>query len=171
MMKKKILFILIFIIIVSFFSFEKSIVTKIISVSQDQSHHNLPSNNDVEYTLEIPKINLNKPCYFYSSKLNTVDKGLEQISNCKPNENCTIVIASHSGNSNISYFKNLELLSINDQAIIYFNQKKYLYLLKKITFQEKIGFITIPKNTYDLVLTTCNKDNENLQNIYLFTKL
>ena len=96
---------------------------------------------------------------------------MEQISNCKPNENCTIVIASHSGNSNISYFKNLELLSINDQAIIYFNQKKYLYILKKITFQEKIGFITIPKNTYDLVLTTCNKDNENLQNIYLFTKL
>ena len=78
---------------------------------------------------------------------------------------------AHSGTSSISYFKNLDQLSIKALAYIYENNKKYTYQLKKISYQRKNGSISIPKQTYDLVLTTCNKQNQELQNIYLFQKI
>ena len=121
--------------------------------------------------LEIPKIHLKQPFYEPGSSLNKVSKNIEQISTCELNENCTIILAAHSGTSSISYFKNLDQLSIKDLAYIYENNQKYTYQLKKISYQRKNGSISIPKQTYDLVLTTCNKQNQELQNIYLFQKI
>ena len=80
-------------------------------------------------------------------------------------------MASHSGTSKIAYFKKLDKLQLNDKATILFQNKAYTYLLKKIVHQEKTGYITIPKNTYDLVLTTCNKENDTIQDLYLFQKV
>lgn len=166
-MKKKIFIILILILLISSLSFKKEIKS---IISSTEIFSNIPTTLE-DYYIKIPKINLLQPFYKKTSELNNVNKGIEQLSNCDSLSTCTLVLASHSGNSNISYFKNLNLLTINDQVIVYFKQKEYLYILKKIIYQEKIGFITIPKNTYDLVLTTCNKTNSNLQDIYLFTQI
>ncbi len=123
-----------------------------------------------EATLEIPKISLKKDYYSINDSKNTVNIGIEQLSDCKPTENCTIVLAAHSGTSNISHFKNLNQLKQNDLAFITYQNTTYTYQLINIFHEEKTGFITIPKNSYDLVLTTCNKEKQNIQDIYLFIK-
>ncbi len=173
-MKRKICLGILFILCSSFLFLKKEINTSTIETSLPFQISNIPrittSNESEEAILEIEKIYLRQPYYSKDSSLNTVDKGIEQLSNCKPNESCTIVLAAHSGTSKISYFKNLDQLSKNDQATIIYKEKKYSYRLAEILYQEKTGFITIPKNTYDLVLTTCNKENDTIQNIYLFVK-
>jgi len=96
--------------------------------------------------------------------------GLQTINkDCIPFEKCSFIIASHSGSSNISYFKNLEKLSLDDRAFLYYNQNKKEYILKKILHVEKNGTITlqIPTET-ELILTTCNKEKNNIQDIYIF---
>ena len=122
--------------------------------------------------LKIPKIELEQGYFAKENNQNTVEKNIEQISlNCHPEENCTILLAAHSGNSNISYFKNLVKLTIGDQAYILKDQKLYTYQLKAIDYQQKSGYIVLPKNTYQLVLTTCSKKNSQLQEVYLFQKI
>ncbi len=120
--------------------------------------------------LEIPKINLKQGFYNYEDKHNSVEYGLQTINkDCIPFEKCSFIIASHSGSSNISYFKNLEKLSLDDRAFLYYNQNKKEYILKKILHVEKNGTITlqIPTET-ELILTTCNKEKNNIQDIYIF---
>ena len=173
-MKRKISVLLLCILCSSLLFIKKEITTSTIETTLPLQISNIPKipnlNEVKEAILEIDQIYLKQPYYSKNSSLNTVDKGIEQLSNCKPHESCTIVLAAHSGTSKISYFKNLYQLAKNDQATIIYKEKKYSYRLVKILNQEKTGFITIPKNTYDLVLTTCNKENETLQNIYLFVK-
>lgn len=122
--------------------------------------------------LEIPKLNLKRGFYEYKNPKNTVEKGLEIINqNCLPYEPCSFIIASHSGTSNISFFKNLDKLAINDTAILYYEKNQKEYRLKEILHQEKKGTITLPeKKEPELVLTTCNKEKDNMQDIYLFTE-
>ena len=179
MKKRKILFILILIISFSIF-FPKNNQVGIINTTMPYITNNIPliinekvtnSKEQYEGILKIPKIHLSQEYYPQNSSLNDVNKGIEQLTNCKPNEDCMILLASHSGTSSISYFKNLEKLKVMDQAKIIYQEETYTYVLQKISYQEKIGFITIPKNTYDLVLTTCNTTNQNIQNIYLFKKI
>lgn len=174
-MKRKISILVLLLVLCSFLQFEKNVNNTTIGTSLPLYISTIPIKNtkqeaEKEATLEISKISLKQPYYPTTSSLNTVDKGIEQLSNCKPSENCTIVLAAHSGTSKISYFKNLNKLTKNDEAKIYYKDKTYSYRLVEILYQEKTGFITIPKNTYDLVLTTCNTEKENVQNIYLFVK-
>lgn len=124
-----------------------------------------------EGILAIPQIGIKQEYYSFSSSLNTVSYGIQKINACLPSDKCSLVLASHSGTSKIAYFKKLDKLQLNDKATILFQNKTYTYLLKKIVHQEKTGYITIPKNTYDLVLTTCNKENDTIQDLYLFQKV
>ena len=174
-MKRKIALLILLIALFNFLQVNKAVPKTTIKTTLPLYISQIPIKNtkqeaEKEATLEINKISLKQPYYPQTSSLNTVDKGIEQLSNCKPNETCTIVLAAHSGTSKISYFKNLNKLSKNDEAKIYYKDKTYSYRLVEILYQEKTGFITIPKNTYDLVLTTCNTEKENVQNIYLFVK-
>ena len=173
-MKRKISVLLLCILCSSLLFLKKEGNITTIETSLPLQISNIPrittSNESKEAILKIDKIHLSQSYYPKESSLNTVDKGIEQLSNCKPNNSCTIVLAAHSGTSKISYFKNLDQLTKNDQATIIYKEKTYSYRLVEILYQEKTGFITIPKNTYDLVLTTCNKENDTIQNIYLFVK-
>ena len=120
--------------------------------------------------LEIPTIDLQQGFYTYNAVENDVDKNIELIShNCHLNQACNFILASHSGNAEISYFKNLDKLKLNDKAIVYLDNQKYYYILTEIQYQEKKGniFLSKPKES-QLVLTTCNKDKQNIQNIYIF---
>lgn len=122
--------------------------------------------------LEIAKISLKRGFYSYNSKLNTVSLNIEVInSNCVPFNNCSFILASHSGTSSISYFKNLDKLQIGDEAKLYYQNEVASFSLINILHQPKNGSIALKKpQDFELVLTTCNKNDDSLQDIYIFKK-
>ena len=67
-----------------------------------------------------------------------------------------IILASHSGNSYVSYFKNLHKLDINDEIYFYYKNNKYIYSIYKIDEVDKTGNIELKKtNSSDITLITC----------------
>ncbi len=116
--------------------------------------------------LKIPKINLEKGLVDINSKYNNVKYNIEIIKGSSmPNiDKGNLILASHSGNSKISYFKNLNKLKINDDVIIKYQGNDYIYKVKNIYEIEKTGKASILKNNEKKTLTliTC-KHNTNKQ--------
>ena len=121
--------------------------------------------------LEIKKIKLKRGFYSIDSNKNNVDKNIMVInSSDMPDVNLgNLILASHSGNSNISYFKNLDKLEIGDIASIYYLKNKYDYKLVNYYEVDKIGVVQIIKNNdvNCLTLITCKK-NTNKQLVFIF---
>lgn len=121
--------------------------------------------------LEIKKIKLKRGFYNIDSNNNNVDKNIMVInSSDMPDVNLgNLILASHSGNSNISYFKNLDKLEIGDIASVYYLTKKYDYKFVNYYEVEKNGFVQIIKNNNVncLTLITCKK-NTNKQLVFIF---
>ena len=96
------------------------------------------------------------------SSENTVNKNVTIIKGSSmPNiKNSYLILAAHSGNSSLSYFKNLHLLEINDEVIIYYNNKRYYYSAFDIYEINKNGYINFNRNVHEniLILTTCSKE-------------
>lgn len=122
----------------------------------------------IEYILylKIPKINLNKGIVSKDSKFNNVDRNIQILkeSDMPDIENGNLILASHSGNSNVSYFKDLNKLELNDNIYIEYNNKKYHYKIVNYYIVEKTGLIDIirNKNKANLTLITCI-ENSNKQ--------
>ena len=114
--------------------------------------------------IEIPKINLKKGFVNPYSVHNNISKNITILKPfMMPDEkNSTFVLAAHSGNSHVSYFKDIYKLDIDDVVYIYFNNKKYKYKIVKHYEEEKDGTITIKDNSNNkkLVLTTCKSFNK-----------
>lgn len=121
--------------------------------------------------IEISKINLYKGFYAKDSNLNNVKYNLYVMpTSAYPDvENGNLIIAGHSGNYSNSYFKDLHLLVEGDQINIYYNNKKYIYEIKKIYLQDKTGTISIYRNLSKntLTLITCTLNDENHQTVYI----
>lgn len=121
--------------------------------------------------LEIKKIKLKRGFYSIDSNKNNVDKNIMVISSSDmPDVNLgNLILASHSGNSNISYFKNLDKLEIGDIASVYYLKNKYDYKLVNYYEVDKIGVVQIIKNNdvNCLTLITCKK-NTNKQLVFIF---
>ena len=121
--------------------------------------------------LEIPKINIKRGFLNIKDKGNNVNKNLQVIKGSDmPNvKNGNLIIAAHSGNSYISYFKNLHKLSNDDVAYVYFNNIKYTYKVAGKYDAEKNGKVTIhrdnKKNT--LTLITCSQTDKTKQIVYI----
>lgn len=121
--------------------------------------------------LEIPKINIKRGFLNIKDKGNNVNKNLQVIKGSDmPNvKNGNLIIAAHSGNSYISYFKNLHKLSNDDVAYVYFNNIKYTYKVVGKYDAEKSGKVTIhrdnKKNT--LTLITCSQTDKTKQIVYI----
>ena len=107
--------------------------------------------NKEEYLgiLEIKKIKLRKGFYKLNSNLNNVDKNITIVSSSDmPNVNKgNLILASHSGNSSVSYFRYLDKLDMEDIASIYYLGKKYDYKLIKNNDINTLTLITCKKNT------------------------
>lgn len=120
--------------------------------------------------LEIPKINLKQGFFEYNSPLNTVDKNIEVIetSQMPDVKNSNLILASHSGNSEIAYFKHLEQLVIGDVLYLDYNNKKYKYIIDDIYDRNKTGYIEIirDKQRNTITLITCKK-NTNMQIVFI----
>ena len=129
--------------------------------------------NKEEYLgiLEIKKIKLRKGFYKLDSILNNVDKNITIVSSSDmPNVNKgNLILASHSGNSSVSYFRYLDKLDMEDIASIYYLGKKYDYKLINYYGVDKNGSVQIIKNNdiNTLTLITCKK-NTDKQTVFIF---
>jgi LPXTG-site transpeptidase (sortase) family protein len=113
--------------------------------------------------LEIPKISLKKGFYNKTSKKNSVEYGLELIKSSKmPDEKGNLILAAHSGTSQLSYFKNINELTYDDEVYIYYKNIKYIYRISDIYEEKKNGKIELPKveNSSLITLTTCKGNNQ-----------
>lgn len=121
--------------------------------------------------LEIKKINLYRGFYKLDSYLNNINKNILLVkeSDMPDVRNGNIILASHSGNSNISFFKHLNKLSENDIATIYYDNKRYDYKLINVYEVLKNGKVFIKKNSdiNTLTLITC-KQGTNKQLVFIF---
>lgn len=121
--------------------------------------------------LEIPKINIKRGFLNIKDKNNDVNKNLQVIngSDMPDVKNGNLIIAAHSGNSYISFFKNLYKLSNDDIAYVYFNNIKYTYKMAGRYEVEKTGKVVIhrdnKKNT--LTLITCSQTDKTKQIVYI----
>ena len=122
-------------------------------------------------TLEIPKINLSRGFTAIDSPYNTVNKNIEVVkqSNYPDVLNGNFILAAHSGNSYLAYFKNLYQLTLGDKAYINYKNHRYTYKIVNIYQQEKTGKIAIYRdlNKNTLTLITCTKDSKTKQTIYI----
>lgn len=120
------------------------------------------TSKNVLISLEVPKIKLIKNIYNYNSKLNDVDKNVTILYPSKFDINSTIVLTAHSGNSKVSYFKNLDKLKLLDVINLFYNKHKYNYKIIAIYEIDKNYELKIDDNKV-LYLTTCSQTNKDKQ--------
>lgn len=121
--------------------------------------------------IDISKIGLYKGFYNKNSSLNNVKFNLYLLkeSNYPDVDKGNLIIAGHSGNYNNSYFKNLYKLDREDEIVIHYNSKDYIYKIKNIYNEKKNGSVRIfrDKDKTTLTLITCTKDDSYHQTIYI----
>ncbi len=138
----------------------------------DTSNINLEKVNNIEdnfiAVLEIPKINLKKGL---SYDKNNINYNIEIISGSTfPKENnSNLVLAAHSGNSKISFFKNLYKLKEGDLVYLYYDGIKYEFTIYDIYNVIKDGSIEIERyqDNKTITLITCKKNSNNYQTVYI----
>lgn len=160
--------------LVEFFDIQEDLIEEeIIEEQSIEEKKEEPIINNEQYigVLEIKKINLTRGFYSKNSRLNNVNKNIQILSSSDmPDiENGNVIIASHSGNSSTSFFRNLPKLIVDDNAIIYYQGKTYTYKLVNNYEIEKNGTANIRRNINknSLTLITC-KHNSNKQLVYIF---
>ena len=83
--------------------------------------------------------------------------------------NSNLILASHNGNSNVSFFKDLEMLELGDIVYIYYKGYKYKYEIVNYYEVEKNGKVNVvrdgTKNTITLI--TCKNNSDTLQVVYI----
>lgn len=121
--------------------------------------------------LEIKKINLTRGFYKKESINNNENKNIKLLkeSDMPDKVNGNIILAGHSGNSYVSFFRKLPDLVEGDEAIIHYEGKSYIYSLLKRYEIEKTGTANIVRNGKNSTLTliTC-KHNTNKQLVFIF---
>ena len=159
-------------------------------LDEDSSEENISDNTRVEsnitttttrqaidYTkyyigyLKIPAINLEHGFVDKTSKYNNVNRNIYvHPSSSYPNAlNGNLILASHSGTSSVSYFKNLYKLNLDDDVYVSYQGKEYHYKITSIYKDTKDGTVNIKrnKNVSTLTLITCTKNDKTTQTIYI----
>ena len=115
------IYIILLILIYNFYNdYNKKIVDKSKVVNFfDTVNESNRKQDDYIAVIQIPKINLEKGIYNIDNSLNNVDKNIAVLRETiwPDQKNSHIILASHSGNSDISYFKKLNKLKINVMEI------------------------------------------------------
>lgn len=127
----------------------------------------IPEKKKYFAAIEIPDISLKEYLVDPNNEENKISKKIEIIKPSKmpDKKNSLLILAAHSGNSPISYFKNLNKLKINNLVYIYYNDVEYVYKVIKVENQNKNGQIFINKenNKSLLILTTCSQKDKSKQ--------
>ena len=111
--------------------------------------------------IEINSINLKQNFYNYNN--GTLDKNIILLKESEPDINF-FILASHSGNSINSHFKNLNKINKNDNIKIYYDNKIFDYkVVYKVKINKEKQFFYEEKLANTLILITCDKYNNNQQ--------
>lgn len=154
-----------------FYNEEKNIENSSTQVENNSTldeNKKVEAQENIEYiaVLRIPKINLKRGLVDRNSKYNDIKYNImiHKKSDIPTKEGGNVILLAHSGNSNISYFKNLYKLNLNDIIYLDYNNKTYKYKLINIYDIEKNGKAPIRKNTSksSITLITC-RVNTNKQ--------
>ena len=141
------------------------------TVSEQPKQNEVQINYNYIGILEIPKVNLKQGFLDINSRYNNVDYNITviQTSTYPDVDKGNFILASHSGNSYISYFKNLYKLEVGDKAYIYYKNVKYSYEIVNIYNVEKTGQVAIYRNSNATCLTliTCTKNSDTEQTVYI----
>ena len=149
-----------------------------ISVDYVENDNDLSNqNNETQYKpnyiafLEIEKINLRQGLLPINNYYNKVDYHVQilDISDMPDVVNGNLILAGHSGTSNVSFFKNLNKKEKGDNAKIYYDSNVYNYQIVDIYQEDKDGSVNIYRNTDKTTLTliTCTKNDKSHQTIYI----
>ena len=100
-----------------------------------------------------------------SEVLNNINYNVEILkdSSSPDEKNGNVILAAHSGNARVSYFRKLDKLTVNDEIIIIYNGKTYTYKVVNIYDIEKNGAAKIirNKNASSITLVTCRHNTNN----------
>lgn len=122
--------------------------------------------------LEIPKINLKRGLVDKNSSSNNVNRNIYILKETTlPDEqiNSHIILAAHSGNSYISFFRNLKKLDMKDDIYFYYKGVKYIYKVSNKYEIEKTGTTELKQtNMSDITLFTCISGTDK-QVVYVAT--
>lgn len=121
--------------------------------------------------LEIPNINLKRGLVDYNSKYNNVKYNIQIIEHSQmPNvENSNLILASHNGTSNVSFFKDLYKLKEDSLIYLYYDGYKYIYKLNNSYDTDKDGKVEIVRNRYKntITLITCKRNTKDKQIVFI----
>ena len=140
---------------------------------QEKVKKPVSSKTKIEYvaSLKIPKISLQHGLTSMNSKYNSVNYGIQIVkSSSYPNVNKgNLILASHSGTSYRSIFKNLYKLTLGDVCVVNYKGKDYKYEIKNIYDIPKVGMVAIDRdyNKNTLTLITCTKNSDTEQTVYI----
>ena len=120
--------------------------------------------------IKIPKIKLERGLVDKSSKDNTVSKNIQILdeSDMPDVENGNLILAGHSGNSRVSFFRRLVEIGTGDEVQIIYKGKTYTYKVVTSYDIPKTGTAEIIRNPEKTTLTliTCRQGTDN-QVIYI----
>lgn len=121
--------------------------------------------------LEINSINLQRGLVSPDSKYNNVKYNIQIINESTMPDvaNGNFILASHNGNSNVSFFNNLYKLKNNDEIVVYYNGIKYIYEYSYSYEVDKTGTVSILRdnNKSAITLITCKKNSKDKQVVFI----
>ena len=116
--------------------------------------------------LRIPKINLKRGLVDKASKYNNIKYNImiHKESDAPDKEGGNVILVAHSGTAGVSYFRNVDKLSLGDEIYLDYNSQTYSYKITNIYDIEKTGIAPIRKETTKSTITliTC-RHNTNKQ--------
>ena len=154
------------------FYIEEEKINNEVEQPKEPEKEEVKEHKKIEYiaVLKIPKINLERGLVDPSSYLNNVNYNIQFLKNsAMPDQRYgNVMLAAHSGNARVSYFKNLNKLEMDDNVSISYKGKIYNYKVVNIYDIEKTGKAQIirNKNVSTLTLVTC-RHNTNKQIIVI----
>jgi len=144
---------------------EEELVKEEVVEQEEKKETTTPTINYIA-VIKIPKIGLEKGLASKGSYWNNVNRNIEILSesDMPDKENGNVILAGHSGNSGVSYFRKLNKLQNDDTVSIVYNGKEYKYKMVNSYEIEKNGYAHIVRNAEKSTLTliTC-KHNTNKQ--------
>lgn len=144
---------------------EEELVEEEVVEQEEKKETTTPTINYIA-VIKIPKIGLEKGLASKGSYWNNVNRNIEILSesDMPDKENGNVILAGHSGNSGVSYFRKLNKLQNDDTVSIVYNGKEYKYKMVNSYEIEKNGYAHIVRNAEKSTLTliTC-KHNTNKQ--------
>jgi LPXTG-site transpeptidase (sortase) family protein len=131
------------------------------------NNYNQIVSNDYYFILNIPKINLSEKVYEYNDKNNDVNKGIFLAKEYDFNSfKGSLILASHSGNSSISHFKNLDKLDKDDIVSIIIDNRVIYYKIVDIFKIQKNGKFKYSNENETIYLVTCDKEYNKKQIVF-----